>query len=82
MSTRPPKPFWSRPVDSSFPKPPDTKNNLIVAVKPKLPFKPVFQVAALREGYNIRILNEPLEDSSLFLVETGEGQTPTETTFC
>jgi len=54
----------------------DTKNNLIVAVKPKPPFKPVFQVAASREGSDIRILNEPLEGSSVFLVETGEGRTP------
>ncbi|MFC1968150.1 recombinase family protein [Chloroflexota bacterium] len=54
----------------------DTKNNLIIAVKPKPPFKPVFQVAASREGSDIRILNEPLEGSSLFLVETGESRTP------
>ncbi len=54
----------------------DTKNNLIVAVKPKPPFKPVFQVAASREGSDIRILNEPIEGSSLFLVETGESRTP------
>jgi len=44
----------------------------IIAIKPKPPFKPVFQVAASREGSDIRILNEPLEGSSLFLVETGE----------
>ena len=50
----------------------DTKNNLIVAVKPKPPFKPVFQVAASREKSDISILNEPLEGSSVFLVETGE----------
>jgi len=53
----------------------DTKNNLIVAVKPKPPFKPVFQVAASREESDIRILNEPLNGSSLFLVETGESRT-------
>ena len=46
----------------------------IVALKPKPPFKPVFQVAASREGSDIRILNEPVEGSSLFLVETGESQ--------
>ncbi len=45
-------------------------------VKPNPPFRPVFQVAASREGSDIRILNEPLEGSSLFLVETGEGRTP------
>lgn len=54
----------------------DTKNNLIVAVKPKPPFKPVFQVAASRKGSDIRILNEPLNGSSVFLVETGESRTP------
>ncbi len=54
----------------------DTKNNLIVAVKPKPPFKPVFQVAASHEGSDIRILNEPFEGSSVFLVETGESRTP------
>ncbi len=52
----------------------DTKNNLIVAVKPKPPFKPVFQVAASRKRSDIRILNEPLNGSSVFLVETGEGR--------
>jgi len=36
----------------------------IIAIKPKPPFKPVFQVSALREGSDIRILNEPLEGSS------------------
>ena len=51
----------------------DAKNTKsIVAIKPKPPFKPVFQVAASREGSDIRIINEPLEGSSLFLVETGE----------
>jgi len=54
----------------------DTKNNIIVAIRPKPPFKPVFQVAASREGSDIRILNEPLEGSSVFLVETGESRTP------
>lgn len=44
----------------------------ILAIKPKPPFKPVFQVAASREGSDIRILNEPLNGSSVFLVETGE----------
>jgi len=48
----------------------------IVAIKPKPPFRPVFQVAASREGSDIRILNEPLEGSALFLVETGESRTP------
>jgi site-specific DNA recombinase len=38
----------------------DTKNNPTAAIKPKPPFKPVFQVAASREGSDIRILNEPL----------------------
>ena len=45
----------------------------IVAIKPKPPFKPVFQVAASKEGSEIRIINEPIKGSSVFLVETGEG---------
>ncbi len=48
----------------------------IVAIKPKPPFKPVFQVAASREESDIRIINEPYQGSSVFLVETGESRTP------
>ena len=48
------------------------KSKSIVAIKPKPPFKPVFQVAASRKGSNIRILNEPVNGSSVFLVEAGE----------
>jgi hypothetical protein len=44
----------------------------IVAIRPKPPFKPVFQVAVAKEGSEIRIINEPLQGSSVFLVETGE----------
>jgi site-specific DNA recombinase len=51
------------------------KAKSIIAIKPKPPFKPVFQVAASRKDSNIRILNEPLNGASLFLVETGEGRT-------
>jgi site-specific DNA recombinase len=43
----------------------------IVAVKPKPPFRTIFQVAASREGSDIRIINEPLEGTSVSLVETG-----------
>jgi len=52
------------------------KTKSIIAIKPKPPFRPVFQVAASREGSDIRILNEPIEGSSVFLVETGESRTP------
>jgi site-specific DNA recombinase len=54
----------------------DTKNNPTAAIKPKPPFKPAFQVAATFKVTDIHILNEPLEGSSLFLVETGESRTP------
>jgi site-specific DNA recombinase len=47
------------------------KTRSIVAIKPKPPFKPVFQVAASRNGSDIRILNEPFKDSSLFPVKSG-----------
>ena len=48
------------------------KSKSIIAIRPKPPFKPVLQVAASHEESDIRILNEPLKDSSVFLVETGE----------
>ena len=48
----------------------------IVALRPKPPFKPIFQVAASREGSGIRIINEPYLGSSVFLVEAGESRTP------
>jgi site-specific DNA recombinase len=48
------------------------KTKSIVAIKPKPPFKPVFQVAAAKEGSEIRIINEPIKGTSVFLVETGE----------
>ena len=35
----------------------------IVAIKPKPPFQPVFQVAAAKEGSGVMLLNEPPEDS-------------------
>ena len=51
------------------------KSKSIIAIRPKPPFKPIFQVAAQREGSVIQILNG-LEKSSpspsVFLVETGE----------
>lgn len=56
------------------------KSRSIIAVKPKPPFKPIFQIAVSKKGSKIHILNEPLSDkpngSSLFLVETGESRTP------
>jgi hypothetical protein len=55
------------------------KSKSIVAIRPKLPFKPVFQVAASREGTGIRIINEPYLGSSVFVVEAGESRTPPET---
>ena len=51
----------------------------IVAIRPKPPFKPIFQVAATKEGSDIRIINEPIQGSPVFLVETGENHTPRET---
>ena len=64
----------------------DTKQNKsVIAVKLKPPFRPVFQVAAQKEGSVIRILNG-LEKSSpspaVFLVETGETLSLPETILC
>ncbi len=50
----------------------------VIAVKPKPPFRPVFEVAAKREGSVIRILNGRENESSrpaVFLVEAGENRT-------
>ncbi|MFY9814311.1 MAG: recombinase family protein, partial [Dehalococcoidales bacterium] len=48
----------------------------IIAIKPKPPFMPIFQVAVTKGGSDIRIINEPLRTKSgspvVFLVETGE----------
>ena len=48
----------------------------IVAIRPKPPFRPIFRVAASCEGSDIRIINEPLNSSAVFLVETGEASSP------
>jgi site-specific DNA recombinase len=56
------------------------KTKSIIAIKPKPPFIPIFQVAVTKGGSDIRIINEPLRSQSgspvVFLVETGEGRTP------
>jgi len=61
----------------------DTKHpKSVVAVKPKPPFRPVFQVAAQREGSVIQILNgsgDLSPNPSVFLVEAGESLTTPET---
>lgn len=49
------------------------KYKTIVAIKPKPPFIPILRVAVSKKESEIRILNEPLKGSSVFLVETGEG---------
>jgi hypothetical protein len=79
MTRKPPPRPGKIPATSSSVKKPipiPIKRPAGIAIKPKPPFKPVFQVAASREGSDIRILNEPFEGSSLFLVETGESRTP------
>jgi hypothetical protein len=55
------------------------KTRSIVAIRPKPPFKPIFQVAVTREGSDIRIINEPIQGSPVFLVETGENHCVPET---
>jgi hypothetical protein len=55
------------------------KTKSIVAIRPKPPFKPIFQVAVTKEGSQIRIINEPIKGTSVFLVETGENWPPRET---
>jgi site-specific DNA recombinase len=55
----------------------DTKTSkALIAVRPKPPFKPIFQVAASKEGTGIHIVNEPYLVSSVFVVEAGGSRTP------
>ena len=59
----------------------DTKNSKsIIAIEPKPPFRPIFQVAASRAKPGIKIINGPLDTESrspvVFLVEAGESRTP------
>jgi len=55
----------------------------LYAVRPKPPFRPIFQVAASRAVADVKIIAEPPgalpEGSPVFLVETGEGLTLPET---
>jgi len=48
------------------------KTKSTIVIKPKPPFKPVFRVVASRKVNDIRIVSEPIEGSSVFLVRTGE----------
>ncbi|PVV82568.1 recombinase family protein [Dehalogenimonas alkenigignens] len=62
----------------------DTKaGKRVVAVMPKPPFRPIFQVASAKKDSKIHIINEPLgsspKGSAVFLVETGESRTLPET---
>ncbi|MFC2020597.1 recombinase family protein, partial [Chloroflexota bacterium] len=61
----------------------DTKQTKsVIAIKPKPPFRPAFQVAAQKKGSVIQILNGAENKSqtpSVFLVEAGESRTPPET---
>jgi site-specific DNA recombinase len=59
----------------------DTKlTRSVVALKPKPPFRPIFQVAVSRKGSKIRLIKDGDPDSfgppSVFVVETGESRTP------
>ena len=36
----------------------DSKKNMIVAIRPKAPFKPVFQVATTREGSEVALVHD------------------------
>jgi hypothetical protein len=61
------------------------KTKSIIAVRPKPPFRPIFQVAASKQGAGIRIIDEPLDTpsrgSSVFLMEAGETPSLSETRY-
>jgi site-specific DNA recombinase len=52
----------------------------VIALKPKPPFRPVFQVAVSSKNSKIRLIKDGDPDSfgppSVFVVETGESRTP------
>jgi site-specific DNA recombinase len=54
------------------------KTKSIVLIRPKPPFRPIFQVAVRKAGSDICIINEPsrykVENPPVFVVETGEAQ--------
>ncbi len=55
------------------------KGRSIVAIKPKPPFRPVFQVATTKEGSGVKLVNMAPGEArkpSVFLVEAGESRTP------
>jgi site-specific DNA recombinase len=59
----------------------------IIAIKPKPPFRPIFQVAVTREGSGIHIIknessNNESKNSSVFMVETGEASSRPATALC
>jgi site-specific DNA recombinase len=43
------------------------KYKIFVAIKPKPPFRPIFQVAVSKKESSIRVINEPLKGSSVFM---------------
>jgi hypothetical protein len=55
----------------------------MVIIKAKPPLRPIFQMASVKEGSKIHIINEPLgsspKGSVVFLVETGESRTTCDT---
>jgi site-specific DNA recombinase len=59
------------------------KTKSIVLIRPKPPFRPIFQVAVRKAGSDICIINEPsrykVENPPVFVVETGEDRTPRQT---
>jgi hypothetical protein len=62
----------------------DTKQaRRVVALKPKPPFRPVFQVAVAQKGSKIKLIKNGDPDSSgppsVFVVETGENMFDTRT---
>jgi len=53
------------------------KTKSIVVIRPKPPFRPIFRVAVSHEVSDILIINEPLNDSAVFLGgDGGESNSP------
>ena len=52
----------------------DSKENMIVAVKPKAPFKPVFSVATTKEGSEVVLVHDPEAKSRIANQPPPDGQ--------
>ena len=52
----------------------DSRENMIVAIKPKAPFKPVFEVATTRKGSEVALVHDPDNEPQIANQPPPDGQ--------